>query len=455
MFPAGPAGTPGAPGAPGKQGVQGIPGPSLTLTVNGKTGPNITLAAADVGAIATTAVGAANGVATLDGTGHVPLAELPATIVGALQFQGLWNASTNTPTLVSSVGTMGFFFTVSVAGSTDINGISTWDVGDQIIFNGTVWERISGGEGPVTIAEGGTGATTAAQALTNLGAGGLATANTWALGQTFSSGATISGGSINGAPVGNAAPSTGNFTALGASGPASIGNLNVPGFLSFTDNDGSGALPTASAGGGAWSWNFDAGIAEVDNWNTFTASVPSASFAWYQLNATGAPTQLATLGNSGLVVKVGGINSTPIGSTTPSTGNFTTVNSAAATGYQLGGVTVVQGDGNGFNSFNDPTGGATSALFLGDSSVPDAFLRSPTISLQNTSGAVTYGTFNSSGLAIPPLSTAGIVTNTATGQLGTTTAIPVSNFNHGTSASSYRPKLVTVGIGKAAYRGGA
>jgi hypothetical protein len=214
MFPAGPAGTNGAAGATGPQGPQGLPGPSLTLTVNNKTGPFITLAASDVGAIATTVAGVANGVATLDNTGHVPLAQIPPGIVGALQFQGLWNASTNTPTLVSSVGTMGFFFTVSVAGSTDINGISTWDVGDQIIFNGTVWERISGGEGPVTIAEGGTGATTATQALSNLGTGGLATANTWTAGQTFSAGATISGGSINGAPIGNSAPSTGNFTTV-------------------------------------------------------------------------------------------------------------------------------------------------------------------------------------------------------------------------------------------------
>jgi hypothetical protein len=127
----------------------------------------------------------ANGVATLDGTGHVPLAELPATIVGALQFQGLWNASTNTPTLVSGVGSKGFYFKVSVAGSTSIDGNSTWDVGDEIIFDGTTWDRVSGGAGPVTIAEGGTGATTAAQALTNLGTGGLATANTRNAGQTF------------------------------------------------------------------------------------------------------------------------------------------------------------------------------------------------------------------------------------------------------------------------------
>lgn len=52
-----------------------------TTTVNGKalTG-NITLAAADVSAIPTTAKGAANGVATLDATGKVPSSQLPAFV---------------------------------------------------------------------------------------------------------------------------------------------------------------------------------------------------------------------------------------------------------------------------------------------------------------------------------------------------------------------------------------
>lgn len=56
----------------GVQGPQGDP-----TTVNGKTGTSITLTASDVGAIATTARGAINGVAELDGSGLVPIAELP------------------------------------------------------------------------------------------------------------------------------------------------------------------------------------------------------------------------------------------------------------------------------------------------------------------------------------------------------------------------------------------
>jgi hypothetical protein len=57
----------------------------------------------------------------------------------------LWNASTNTPALTSSVGTSGNFYIVSVAGSTNLNGITNWDVGDWAIFNGSVWQRVEGG----------------------------------------------------------------------------------------------------------------------------------------------------------------------------------------------------------------------------------------------------------------------------------------------------------------------
>jgi hypothetical protein len=65
--------------------------------------------------------------------------------IGALNFKGTWNASTNTPTIVSGVGVKGDYFVVAVAGSTTIDGISNWGVGDWITYNGTVWQRVEGG----------------------------------------------------------------------------------------------------------------------------------------------------------------------------------------------------------------------------------------------------------------------------------------------------------------------
>jgi len=80
-------------------------------------------------------------------------------LVGGLQYQGTWNASTNTPTITSSVGTDGYFYIVSVAGTTNINGITDWQVGDWIVFHGTVWQKVDNTDS-VTSVNGFTGAVT-------------------------------------------------------------------------------------------------------------------------------------------------------------------------------------------------------------------------------------------------------------------------------------------------------
>jgi hypothetical protein len=66
--------------------------------------------------------------------------------IGALNYKGTWDASTNTPTLVSSVGTKGDYYVVSVAGSTNLNGTTLWGVGDMAIFNGSAWQKADGGD---------------------------------------------------------------------------------------------------------------------------------------------------------------------------------------------------------------------------------------------------------------------------------------------------------------------
>jgi hypothetical protein len=68
-----------------------------------------------------------------------------ANAVGALNYKGTWNASTNTPTLASSAGTKGDYYQVSVAGSTALDSVSNWGVGDVVTFNGSAWQRIEGG----------------------------------------------------------------------------------------------------------------------------------------------------------------------------------------------------------------------------------------------------------------------------------------------------------------------
>lgn len=63
-------------------------------------------------------------------------------LIGGSVFQTVWNATTNSPSLVSSVGTKGFYYIVNVSGSTNLNGITDWKVGDWAIFDGTVWRKV-------------------------------------------------------------------------------------------------------------------------------------------------------------------------------------------------------------------------------------------------------------------------------------------------------------------------
>jgi hypothetical protein len=63
-------------------------------------------------------------------------------LIGGSIFQGTWDANTNTPALTSSVGTNGHYYIVSVAGTTNLNGITDWKVGDWAIFAGTTWQKV-------------------------------------------------------------------------------------------------------------------------------------------------------------------------------------------------------------------------------------------------------------------------------------------------------------------------
>jgi hypothetical protein len=86
--------------------------------------------------------------------------------------------------LTSSVGTQGHYYIVATAGSTTLNGISSWAVGDTVIFSGSVWQKI--------------------------------TQNT-----------IISGGLINNTPIGSTTPSTGNFTVLTENGSPAVVQTDI------------------------------------------------------------------------------------------------------------------------------------------------------------------------------------------------------------------------------------
>jgi len=72
-------------------------------------------------------------------------------LYGGAIYQGTWNALTNTPTLTSSVGTQGYYYIVSVAGNTVLDGISDWNVGDWAIFDGTAWQQVDNTDTVVSV----------------------------------------------------------------------------------------------------------------------------------------------------------------------------------------------------------------------------------------------------------------------------------------------------------------
>lgn len=99
--------------------------------------------AADVGAIPAGEKAQAGGVATLGGDGKIPSPQLPAMVLGGVAYQGIWDADTNVPAIPPAADTnKGWYYKVAVAGTTTVNGLSDWQVGDWVVSNGTTWDKI-------------------------------------------------------------------------------------------------------------------------------------------------------------------------------------------------------------------------------------------------------------------------------------------------------------------------
>lgn len=128
-------------------------------TFNNRSGA-VTLSSQDVNnalgfpPVSSFLVGALNGLATLDGAGKVPLSQMNEAVLGGLNFQGTWNASSNLPQIQSGVGVKGYYYKVSIAGTTNVDGINIWNVGDLILYNGTAWLKIDGTTNEITSVNG-------------------------------------------------------------------------------------------------------------------------------------------------------------------------------------------------------------------------------------------------------------------------------------------------------------
>jgi hypothetical protein len=320
------------------------------------------------GYIPTTEKAAALGVATLDAGGTVPLSQIPASIQGGVSYQGTWNASTNTPTLTNGVGTKGYYYVVSVAGNTNLDGITSWNVGDWAIFNGTVWQKVDNTDA-VTSVNGYTGTVV----LTNTdisGFGSMSTQNANAV--------AITGGTINGTTIGATTATTGAFTTATASTSVTtpIVQATNSGGLALRNSAGTTQISMGGGGGDNVSINVPTNInganAQIDISPTGTGHVHIKPTGTGSLEI--APTNAGTMNNM------------VIGGTTPLaiTGTTITATSFVGSGASLTNVVNSAAAGTGI-SVSASTGAVTIT-----NTAPDQ-----TVSIAAGTGISTSGTYPS------------------------------------------------------------
>ena len=401
-----------------------------------------------------------------------------ASVAGGLSYKGTWNASTNTPTLASSVGTNGFYYIVGTAGSTNLNGITDWQIGDWLMYNGTVWQKIDQ-TNLVTSVAGRTGDIT----LSNSDISGLGTMST----QNASS-VAITGGTINNTSVGATTPSTGAFTYTSTNGTTST--TPVLSFNASNSNMASGAtiagsylqnmLQNKSATAGAstnyvlsnnlgtdstyygefgmnssvYSSGTPADFFSINNGVYFSGhdgdvTVGSGNgyktyFAWgtagqsaHVINATGAIglntsiTGSTNFGTSGQVLTSAGSGATPTW-TTPTTGTVTSVTGTSpvvSSGGNTPAISLATGYGDTQNPYASKTANYVLAAPNGSAGAPTfrAIVAAdiPTLN-QNTTGTAANITASSnstlttlSSLSLPGSQVSGNISGNAANVTGT------------------------------------
>jgi len=99
------------------------------------------------GALSSSLLDQPNGLAQLGPDGKILPSEIPTGVfAGELNFISTWNANTNTPTIISGMGTNGDLYIVSVSGTTNIDGNNFWTIGSGLVFSSPpgVWLKIGG-----------------------------------------------------------------------------------------------------------------------------------------------------------------------------------------------------------------------------------------------------------------------------------------------------------------------
>lgn len=101
-----------------------------------------------IAALTTSSIGAASAgkIPQLNAAGLIDNSFLSSSITGALEYKGVWNAATNTPSLGAlTTAEQGWFYMVEVAGSTQLGAHTDWLIGDLALWDGTEWDKVPAG----------------------------------------------------------------------------------------------------------------------------------------------------------------------------------------------------------------------------------------------------------------------------------------------------------------------
>jgi len=430
----GPRGFDGLPGLSGEDGQDGVSvvdaqidfDGSLTITLsNGRVinaGEILNLDLAEKIKVITNGGGTSQSVIDT-------LASLQAQITamaGFVNYEGTWNASTNTPTLTSSVGTKGDYYVVSTTGTTNLNGITAWTQGDWAIFNGTVWEKVDNTD-LVTSVAGRTGAIT----LTTADIGGLGTIAT----QNANS-VSITGGSITGiTDLAIADGGTGSSTA--ASAITALTGTQTSGRYLRSDGTNAALATIVAADVPTLNQNTTGNAATVTTNANLTGDVTSVGNATTLTNApviakvltgyvSGAGTVAATDSILQAIQKLNGNDATNANLTgaVTSVGNATSLGSF--TSLQLA-TALTDETGSGSAVFATSPTLVTPALGTPSSGVVTNLTGTASININGTVGATTPTTG-----AFTTISATGVITSTvATGTAPFTVASTTTVTNLG------------------------
>ena len=214
------------------------------------------------GVLSSLAFNVANGVPKLDVNGKILVSQLPNSV---MEYQGTWNAATNTPTLVNGVGNQGDVYLCNVAGTTNFGaGPITFAVGDSAIYSGTIWQRAGGATGTVTSV----GLSTSGNAFT-IGSSPVTTSGTITINGSGNSGQYINGaGNLTTFPtlissIGLTMPSAFSVSnsPLTSNGTIAVTGAGYP--SQYIRGDGTLAdFPTSGGGGSSVSYYLNGGTSQ-------------------------------------------------------------------------------------------------------------------------------------------------------------------------------------------------